>query len=249
MPDKPMNKNLVSAVVHVIQKIFASKYGTVNIITAVEDSNLHLSEVVLTEIVIQNRDKALFRLDNYKNISRIKSRFRKFSVILLDSIGSFRPFNEKINPNLFLSYGYFLFVLIDGKRVEHNEIFSTMWEKSVYNVNLIYGEGAVETFLPFSIDSKCGNTKPVLINNFVNGTFTNGINFVFPDKFQNLHNCSIRFVTFNDTFAVSKRKRGDGSYKLVGYDVELMEALASSIKFHAHVNFFEGNDPWGKTCV
>lgn len=245
IPEKQINKNLVSAVVHIIQKIYVPKYGTLNIITAVEDSNLDFSKSVLTQILNRSDSKALFRMDNYKNISRIKSRFRKYSVILLDTMTSFRKFNEKVDPNFFMSNGYFLFVLIDGKVSEHAEIFSTLWAKYIYNAALIYDQGEVKTFMPFSEDCKCGDTRPVLINKFVNGAFQNGLDFVFPDKFKSLHNCSVKFVTFSDTFAVNKKKLSDGSYKLTGYDVELMEALASSMKFHTHLKFLEGRDPWG----
>lgn len=245
IPEKQINKSLVSAVVQVIQNILAQKYGTVNVITAVEDSNSGFADSVLSEILNQTNAKALFRLNNHKKISTIKSRFRKFNVIILDSIASYRTFDDKINSSLFLSYGYFLFVLIDGKRIEHNEILTTLWAKNIYNVNFIYGNGEVETFMPFSENAKCGDTKPVLINSFVNETFTNGLDFVFPDKFKNLHNCPVKFVTFNDTFAVSCKKRSDGSCKLVGYDVELMEALASSINFNTRLKFLEGHDPWG----
>lgn len=250
IPDRQINKNLVSAVVEVIQNFFSLRYGTVNIITAVEERNLKFSQSVLDAIVSRGDDKAIFCMDNYRNSTgKIKSRFRKYNVILLDTIGSFKIFNEKLNASLFMSYGYFLFVLIDGKQIEHNEIFSTFWAKSIYNVNLMYDGGEIETFMPFSYDKKCGDTEPVLINSFINGTFKNGINSVFPDKFKDLHNCSVKFVTFNDTFAVSQRKLNDGSFKLVGYDIDLMEALARSIKFHTHLTFLEGREPWGNIYV
>lgn len=242
----PDSKDLTVAVNQIIHKIIVARYPTVNFIYAVDDSIRQYSQSIVTEILMANCGKAVFLLTDYSKIEESLSTPIQASVVLLDSIGSFRKFNKKVNSKAFVFRGHFLFLLVNAKKSEHDEIFSTFWEKHIYNVDLIYDDGRVETFLPFRKSSACGDTRPVLVNYFVNGEFQNGIDSVFPEKLSNLQNCSIRFVTFADTFSVRKVNSSDGSYELFGYDIEMMTALASSLNFHIQLKFLESVPvPWG----
>lgn len=244
--DNPVNGNLVLAVNQIILEIFVPQYPTVNLIYAVEEGSFPRSQSILTEIVRKNGGKSLFTLNDCRNIGKVESSAIQASVVLLDSIESFRKFNEKVTTKLFVFSGHFLFLLVDGKKSEHDEIFSTLWVKNIYNLNLIYDDGKVETFSLFRKNGTCGETKPVLVNRFIGGEFQNGLESVFPGKLKNLQNCSIRFVTFAETFSVKIINSTDGSYKLTGYDIEIMEALASSLNFHVQLTFLESVAvPWG----
>lgn len=244
--DNLVNGDLIEAVNRIIQEIFVPRYPTVNLIYAVEDDCRHYSRSIVTELVIRNGGNAAFSLKDYQKIGRNETAAIQASIVLLDSIGSFRKFNEKVESKVFMFGGHFLFLLVNGKKFEHDEVYSALWEKHIYNVDSIYDNGKVETFLPFGKNSTCGDTKPVHVNHFKNGKFENGLESVFPEKLLNLQNCSIRFVTFADTFSVKKINSSDGSLKLSGYDVEMMTALASSLNFHVQLTFLESVPvPWG----
>lgn len=244
--DNTVSEDLIAAVNQIIQKIFAPQYPTVNLIYAVDKSTRRCSQSIVTKILMENDGKAVFSLKDYRNIEKNKSTAMQAIVVLIDSIKSFRKFNEKVKSETFEFGGHFLFLLVNGKKTEHEEFFSTLWKKHIYNVDLIYDNGRVETFLPFRMNSKCGDTKPVLVNFFEDGEFQNGIDSVYPEKLLNLQNCSIRFVTFADTFSVRKVNASDGSYELSGYDIEMMTALASSLNFHVQLTFLESVPvPWG----
>lgn len=245
---KIVNKDLVSAVKVIIEEVFSTKFTTVNIITATKGSEQHRSNDLMTAILIQNREKYAVRLDGYMNIVPIKTRLKAFNMFLLDGIETFRVLNNQLTPNYFKFSGFYLFVLINGKSVEHDEIFETLWKRHIFNVNLIYQDVdavSVMTFMPFTRDTRCGNTKAVLVDQFVNGSFQGSLDSLFPSKFRNLQNCPIKVVTFEENLAVFRDETLNGTYELRGYDMDLLNVLSSSLNFKKEMKFLTIRLPWG----
>lgn len=93
------------------------------------------------------------------------------------------------------------------------------------------------TFNPFN-DHNCHDTKPEIINEFVNGSFINSEEQLYPDKMKNLHNCPIRVSISNDTEPyVFARLDGNGKYQLGGVDIKLIQTLSKLLKFKINITF------------
>jgi hypothetical protein len=199
-------------------------------------------ENVLSEV----RGNFTTRLDNINNIQTVKNRKKRFSIILMDCIESFRILNKQIDPKVFSFSGFFVFILIDGKITEIEEIFSTLWQRNIFNVDVIFQDGGsidVMTFMPFS-ESKCDDTTPRLVNRFANGSFEKNIKeTIFPEKFENLNKCEIKIVTFEDNILVIRSKSSNGIEKLSGYDMDILDELSKSMNFEKKIKFIEGPLP------
>lgn len=218
-----------------------------NLINAAIDT--FSSRDVITEILRTSRESIRVRLDTLTNIQAIKSKKpKKYCVILLDNIESFRTLNLHITPDIFQFQGFFLFVLITGKIKEIEEIFATLWNKNIYNVDVVFeADDLVEvlTFMPFG-GGICGDTKPKLINTFVNGSFTHDIELIYPDKFMNLASCTLEISTFDMPLATIRKINGNGSFELSGFDMDLLQELSKALNFTTDVNFMTGPSPYGR---
>lgn len=235
---KSVNEEIVLAVDAIIKKVFSPRFNTINIISASDSKDL------LSALLIKSGDEAVVRLDGHRTIVNVKVRLEKHNIILLDGIHSFRALTSTAS----MYDGFYLFVLFNGTSCESKEIFDTLWKRNIYNVDVIFADNdqiSVVTFQPFTAGYKCSNSQPVLVNKFHNGSFRNGIDLIFPNKFKDLQNCPIKVVTFEDTYAVQKATRSDGSFELTGFDIELLEGLAKSLNFKADLRLLEIPDPWG----
>lgn len=245
----PVSMNLAMAVNVVIDQIYLKHFSTTNLISASIHSERHVMKDFLSSILRQNTETNSVRICTYTTVMCLPSMVRrKSNFILLDGIETFRVLNDNITPGAFMFSGYYLFVLVSGAKAAIDEIFATMWSKNIFNVDVIFEDSdaiSLMTFMPFLKGSKCGNKNPVLINEFYNGSFRSNIKSLFPEKFNNLQNCPIKIVTFEDTLAVFKVKRKNGSSELHGFDIELLQGLSTALNFKAEVNFLETFEPWG----
>lgn len=236
------SKNLKLAFKEIIQNIVVDRFPVVNLIRA---TNLNFkAEELINDILIDSKAGFKARLDNYMNIEH---RPKKFNIIFLDDINSFKILNNSISPEVFYYRGIYLFVLINGLIEEVEEIFTTLWKKNMYNVDVIFEAGdriEVLTFLPFGT-TVCEDTTPRRINSFINGSFTEDVKTLFPDKFKNMANCPFRISTFEDHLSVIKTKRSDGTFELSGFDMDLMNELSKALNFRKVIEFYESDQPWG----
>lgn len=245
---KTEHLSLIKSVSEVIRKVFSPNFKTINIIEATRFSRRRFTKDFIDNILKESEEDLTFRVDTYEKVMNIKSRKKRNSVILLDTIETFRAFNKRLTADIFWFTGLFLFVLIDGKLDEHDEIFDTLWQKNIFNVDLVFEENnsiSVMTFLPFANASKCGSTNPVLIDKYLNETFQRPADTFFPEKFGNLKNCPIKVITFENSLAVFKDRKPDGSYELLGYDMQMLNVLSKSLNFRVDLRLLEVPEPWG----
>lgn len=238
---------LPQACIQIIEKLFLARYPTLNLINAANDS--FTSSDVITDMLRASKGGIRVRLDTLSNFKAIKIKNpKKYSVILLDNIESFRTLNRHIIPDIFQFQGFFLFVLTNGKIAEIEEIFATLWSKNIHNVDVVFEAGdlvEVLTFVPFGGDS-CGDTKPKLITTFVNGSFTHNIESIYPDKFMDLAACMLEISTFDLPLATIRKSNGNGSFELSGFDMDLLHELSKALNFTTDVKFMTGPSPYGR---
>lgn len=233
---------LADATREVIEEFFLKRCSTLNIIKTPVDTTKF--DRVITKILIENRGAFAVRLGS----KFIENRRKKFNIILIENIEAFRSFNEKINSKVFNYQGFYLLVLTDGKLDEIEEIFTTLWKKKLYNINLLVKENEnvrLMTFLPFG-GSVCGDTRPRTINVFRNGNFERKNFSFFPEKFSNMKNCRLKVAALEDRVAVI-RKRRNRAFKYSGYEMNLLSELSKSLNFGMKINFLASGHPWGST--
>lgn len=242
IPSNDAVEKLSSAAGVVVERVFMDRTKTVNLISAVESSNGELVQDFKSALLSAGGGFNIYRQENHSIIST--SREREANSIILDTLRSFEMLTNKITPENFNYRGFFLFVLLNGRFEGYEEMFKSMWQKKIVHVNFLYVEDKivkVETFMPFGVSS-CNTTSPVLINNFINETFTHGIENFFPKKLKNLFDCPINVTTFDRCPAVC---RDEHSGTLSGFDIDLIKATSKALNFSINPTFLHGLAQWG----
>lgn len=180
--------------------------------------------------------KLRFRQQQSRWIEPLTTKnYRKFSIFCIQEFLDFERIYSKIDARNFQHHGYFIIVLINGKIDEIEEIFEKMWAVHIFNVIVIFeddhGHLSVLTFFPFRSSTDCSNTTSVLINKFINGTFTEGLENIFPMKMTNLQQCEVKVATSDRKPPyIFKRKE-----KFYGRDFQLINVMSKNLNFK--VNF------------
>jgi ABC-type amino acid transport substrate-binding protein len=241
------HSHLTEVTLKIIREVYLKDFTTVNVIRAFNDSSR--GETMIDELIknndSNNSEISVFRLDSFDNIQTIKNRKKNNNVIYIDTIESFRVLNNNLIPKIFSYRGFYLFVLV-GKRFALEEIFESFWSKNIFNVNvLVEHEGVIDviSFLPFG-GSKCGDTSPRVIQT-IRPEDSFKVTAIFPQKFKNLLRCPMSVATFDDELSVIREKLPDGSLKISGFDVEVLNEIASSLNFKPILNFVGGLHPTG----
>lgn len=237
----PTTEQLASAANQIIENFYLPRFSTVNVIDAT-DKGPSGSDFINSILTTQKTDISV-RLDSYKKMQNVKNRKKRNSVIVLEKLDNFPAFNEVLNPNIFQFRGYYVFVVIRGKVEKLRDIFELLWKKNIFNVAVIYqGDEIVEvaTFLPFS-DGICDNTQPKVINTYQEDKFANSVESIFPEKFENLQNCSLVIAAYDEPPAII-RKSGK---ELSGFDVEMVNEISKRLNFFPKFEFSEGAEAWG----
>lgn len=235
------NYEIIDAIHNIINQMI-KHHATINFIPAFENDKGGKFLDFKSEILRRCKYNFSFRMDNYTNIQNAPHRLKKNSIFLLDTIKRFKILVKNIVASKFDFNGYFLFVLLDGFINEIEEIFTQMWMKNIYNVNVIYAttnETVLATFLPFESAENCGSTKSNIINTFHDGKFEDIM--IFPPKMNNFNRCPLRVVTFEDENVVMRTN--DGGYR--GYCIDLLMTLAKQLNFQPKINLITEKYPYG----
>lgn len=138
----------------------------------------------------------------------------RLTIVVVDSVRSFERFSAGINAS-FDHHGYFLIVHLNGNQDDIRSIFKLLWDVYIYNVNIICeimaGEISMLTFLPFNRKA-CNDLSPKIINEFDRKSMTWERDFEYPEKFNNLHQCTLKiglapmYKFVDDTFDTIKEK-------------------------------------------
>lgn len=233
--------NLVLAVHQIISRSFIGKFSVINLIKTAKNDDF------LEELLTKGLRNFAIYLQNHESIQSLRSRKRENSIVILNDARSCDNFIKNINPDMFSYRGLFLFVFVNGEIEGIDETFAVLWQKNIYNINVIYEKGRfveMKTFLPFN-GTKCGDSTPKLVGKFDQGNFTGNIESIFPTKFKNLHNCPIRVATYEEPLSVIRTKNSDDNYSLSGIDVGLLSELANILNFNKQISLLNVVEPWG----
>jgi uncharacterized protein with PQ loop repeat len=123
------------------------------------------------------------------------------------------------------------------------EIFKLLWQKQIYNVNIMFedkssGRILVKTFMPFFNES-CSNTKPVLINEFKDGKFSS--EDFYPEKMKNLQKCDLKAAIVNSSYPFFIRNLNEVENKHVAVEVYMIEVMSKTLNFKLNYTFIGGS--------
>ncbi|CAO1425859.1 unnamed protein product [Diamesa serratosioi] len=226
--------NLATAVVSILKNQLYFKHNTINVIEAFElDAESSELENCATKIIEQLNSKVAVCVEDFSTDYDILSIKRYISVFLIDYLESFQPLLGQITAENYNFDGYFMFVVANGNSSSIQSLFKTLWQVYIYNVIVLIEEDnqiSLMSFIPYN-KRVCGDTTPVIINKFNNGSLLFKTKELFPKKFVNLLNCPIKIASFSIPPAVLRLQHENGSFYYIGNDVELMNEMSRVMKF------------------
>lgn len=178
-----------------------------------------------------------------------EKRKKDFILIAFESEAALLKIIETITPNKFNIHGYFLIVATSNltTKTDLDTIFRQLWKKNIYNVNIMLETAnsvAMFTFFPFSQNKKCHNTEAELINQFIDGRWTNST--TFPPKLKNFHKCKLRAGTHDYNPSAIENFHPNGSVFYTGSDVAILNGLAEQLNFGLSIEMSTEFGGWGQ---
>lgn len=230
---------LSDAVVKVVEDVSSFIASPTNLITPEIVRGFNVNDFK-TELLSKIEGKVELRQERSARLPVIVGPRKCFMIFIIDTFGGFLQIYEKISANVVRFDGYYVIVLTSGKIPEVDEIFQLSWKIHIYNIVVLFeNERSISavTFMPFSFRN-CNDTTPVLIDEFRDGKFVNDVRNLFPKKMKNMFSCSVR-VALSRTAepAVFVENLSNGSYKLSGRDITLMETLSQSMNFAINYSY------------
>jgi hypothetical protein len=151
--------SLAKAVSKVATEVWSHK-KTKNLIIAENSDNFIFAD--FKEELFAEFSQSLVVNRQYSFTNRAIRGQKENAIMIIHNFSNFIDLIGKITSQSHKLNGLFLFVLVNGRIPEIQEIFNLLWKKQLYNVNIIYkdnnSEILVETFIPFSPKS-CNNTN------------------------------------------------------------------------------------------
>ncbi|KAG5681325.1 hypothetical protein PVAND_010772 [Polypedilum vanderplanki] len=246
--NKNIKSDFIDAANILVKKMIKFSYKTINIITAVNKSAEFRLSLLKTEILKRNGITYGVKICNSMKIPNEFPLKKRFIIFMLDNYENFQKLIKKITNQKFNFRGIFVFIMVNGFIQEIDEIYEKMWSKSVSNIYSLHetktGEIYLSTINLFENASNCYDIKPKIVNQFVNGTFLNEINF-FADKFSQMNNCSIRVTTFEDKTIMKIIDYPNGTIEVKGPCMKLLEMIAQQLNFSFSLNILREPSPWG----
>lgn len=186
----------------------------------------------------------LFRQGIMSAIKIDKRRgLKRCSIFLIESFTDFVGIYTKVSNEFFKPNGFYLVVLISGIIPEIDKIFELMLEKQMFNVEAVFEDEdhrvVFKSFMPFKAGS-CNQVKPIITKAVDPSTnsLSSEVKKIFPNKLRNLHGCPIRISISNDSEPfIFATRLNNGSYKLSGGDITLINALAENLNFKINYTY------------
>jgi len=235
------NLNLAAVVDQLIEKMGGKVCQALNIVSATESFDDYDMKDLQHKILIKGNQRmsATLRIEIGNNMRINPNRLKKCAFVLVDTFEGFMKFYETFSLKIFKINGFLMLLLVKGKLPEIPEMFKLMWKLKLSNVNVLYeetsGNVSVWTFLPFQSDD-CESTKPVKLMT-LSPSKQFQLNDFFLRKLRNLNRCQVRVGTADNNEPYNYAVMTNGSYKLHGRDIKLIEALAELLNFKINYSF------------
>lgn len=186
---------LAEAVYEVVSKIFPLYTKSLNLLFAQNATSFRVQDFreELSSKVSENTNLVV-RIYSDSDEAPRRSSKRNAIVMIADNFSDFLRIFRKINRRTHSFSGLFLVILTSGEIFELQDIFNLFWNIQIYNVNIMFANTErvfVTTFMPFNAIS-CNDTRPIIINEFSDGTYRNDVSKFFPEKLRNLFSCPVR---------------------------------------------------------
>lgn len=241
-PDIVNNSILAEAVVRILETLVSET--TMNLVTQENLNKLESYEMRAFQTELLSRafsSGIVFRQESPSKIVQLKTRQRRCSVMLIKDFTGFSEVYEKLKQKMFKNNGYFIIVRVVREILDTQEIFKLLWKIQVYQVCVISREEnnsiSITTFMPFNTHS-CSDTKPMLINQFVDGKFQKSLENIFFDKMKNLFNCPIQIgISNNSEPHIFVKRVSNKTPQLSGIDYNLIDTLSKTLKFKSNFSF------------
>lgn len=205
---------------------------------SVSDCNIDLLDDIISQVVKELSELQLRTVIEDENHHRgIKSRQRFLTIIFTDSLMSFNNFFTKfVKVNVKYRRPYTVVFLNKIDKAEMEIVFSSFWKIFTKNVNLMMKNenGTVDlfAFAPFN-RNKCGDTRPVKINEFNNNRLKWKTNDFQTKKTRNLHKCPLSIgcsLGSADPFLMT-RDHSNGTVEIYGVEKDIFEEFARRLNF------------------
>lgn len=241
------NLDLPEAICHVVNKIFAPKHSSFNLVTAIEDENDPKVGDLKSKFFECHADLNLARQENHYEIQKMSAnRQRYLSVILLDKYSSFRVLNKSLNDDLFKIRGFYLFVFLNGKFKEYEKLKLTLFNQMLARSAFLYENSDTKTLqfekLVIYSHDYCGGSKSVKVVEFKDGKFSKEKFEIFTNDFDNLHGCEMKVPTFHRPPALIIDKHTN---QISGFDWTILNLLAGRLNFRVREMRLYGSNKWG----
>lgn len=241
---------LSAAVSGVIHSFFTQHTNTVLLIKSSSPENSQHQSDIINAVMYKTISKMSVMLEDSDDMSEM--RLRRYNIIFVDSYGSFHSLYNKMTPYKFDYSGFYLIVLTDYSTNQYKimkMILEDLWKLQITNSNIVVEARSANndvhfyTFYPFS-ELYCEKVLPVIATTYRNKSFTQ--NVFYPNKVENLHNCTIAVATFNTPPFMILKMAADGSSKIVdGLEGKLITVLSKVMNFNVKIIVPENDERWG----
>lgn len=226
---------LLSAALNIISEESKS-LSTLNMLISEMDcrSKVEAREIINSILLNESSKPIATQLLEVENLRPLKTK-KIFYMFFINSYKSFYSIYAALSPTTFNYHGRYLIILIknpENIQLDIQKIFHDLWSIHIVNVDVLQmspDENVAElyTFFPYT-SVNCSEVHPVLWKTFQNGQFVGPESF-YPKKMANLHQCSLKVVTFNNNFiTVTNTSKG---LETVGLDGEILKVLAKEMNF------------------
>jgi hypothetical protein len=206
-------------------------------VTFIDSTNSTSFEVndFIDELLAKVGSKHIYERINLRTITTAKFKKRLNSnVIIINKMDDFRSFVKTLNHRIYNFGGYYVVLFKNATFFEAHEIFQTLWDFYIYNLNLVRAVDdvvIVETFMPFQ-PGRCNKTDPVRVATYRNGEFNVKPKDFFPLKFQDFYQCPLKFTTYESLApSVIRQDHANGTLFLHGRDVDTYTTVAETFNF------------------
>lgn len=233
--------NLSSACNIILKHGIERKTPVVNVVTDGFADNHQINDFRSDLLVkFSENFESVLRLEASTKISVLANRKRRCNFIIIDDYKNFLDIFPNISSENFKPNGIFFIIILSGKIPEIAKMFQLMWKRQFFNVFVAYisSDGSVnlESFDPF-VPGSCNSSVPILINRFVNGMFTNRLEF-FGRNMRNLNRCPLR-VAFINTYEpyTLVRENPKSIADFSGEAIQILRRLSASLNFSIEIAF------------
>lgn len=195
------------------------------------NANHHQIKDVGNEILrnIGTKIKALIK--ESRDDDKIQDKRRSPIVLIIDSIEAFNTIKDKIEHDM---AKYYLVILTKGIFKEIDQVLLTFWKVLMVDVNFLVMENhqvSMFTYFPFEYENCGSNLELQLINTFDAKTQTWSSSEIYPEKVQDLKNCTLKIGVMENEPLVIVEKGKDDSKAYRGIEVQLIRELGNEFNF------------------